>query len=57
MPLIGTVAAGICSSILADLSNTPELKEIHVGCAARLPQTAGSQVKRIAVHSLKSALQ
>ncbi len=49
--------AGLCSSVISDLGKTPEIEEIHVGRAARLPATVSGEVKRAAVRSLKSALQ
>lgn len=49
--------AGVCSSTLSDLANTPEIEEIHVGRAARVPQTASGQLRRAKVRALKSALQ
>ena len=48
---------GLCSGVLADLAATPELREVHVGRAARLPQTVSGAVSRDAVRSLKSALR
>jgi copper homeostasis protein len=51
------VGAGLCRSVLLDLGRTPELHEVHVGRAARLPQSFAGRVDREAVQSLKSALQ
>ncbi len=48
--------AGLCSCLLADLASTPELREVHVGRAARLPQTVSGAVSRDAVRAIKSAL-
>ncbi len=49
--------AGLCSAVLADLASTSELKEIHIGRAARIPQSVEGSVTREAVRSLKSALE
>jgi copper homeostasis protein len=51
------VATGLCQDLLGDLKNGSELREIHVGRAARLPHTVSGAVSREAVRSLKSALQ
>ena len=51
------VGAGVCSSIFSDLANTPEIEEIHVGRAARVPQTVSGQLQSAKVRALKSALQ
>lgn len=51
------VGAGVGSSILSDLAKTPEIEEVHVGRAARVPQTVSGQVRRARVRFLKSALQ
>jgi copper homeostasis protein len=49
--------AGLCSSVLANLAQISELREVHVGRAARVPQTVSGAVRREAVRSLKSVLQ
>jgi len=51
------VAAGLCRSVLLDLGRTPELHEVHVGRAARSPQSRAGSVNREAVRALKSAVQ
>jgi copper homeostasis protein len=51
------IGAGLCKSVLVDLGRTSELHEVHVGRAARLPQSFAGSVNREAVRSLKSALQ
>jgi copper homeostasis protein len=51
------VGAGVRRSTLSDLANTPEIEEIHVGRAARVPQTVSGQLRRARVRFLKSALQ
>lgn len=51
------VGAGTCSSTLTDLANIPEIEEIHVGRAARVPQTVSGQLRSARVRALKSALQ
>ncbi len=51
------VGAGVCASVLDDLRNEPSLVELHVGRAARVPQTTSGAVRREQISSLKSALQ
>jgi copper homeostasis protein len=51
------VGAGLCRMVLLDLGRTPELHEVHVGRAARVPQSSAGSVNREAVRSLKSVLQ
>ncbi len=48
---------GLCSSTFSDLASTPEIEEIHLGRATRVPQTVSGQLKRAKVRALKSALQ
>ncbi|MBV9303082.1 MAG: hypothetical protein JOY62_08760 [Acidobacteriaceae bacterium] len=56
-PQIGLiVAAGLCPSILADVSQHCPLGEIHIGRAARTPQTTSGRVSRTQIASLKSLL-
>ncbi len=49
--------AGLCRSVLLDLAKIPEIEEVHVGRAARVPQTVSGGVNQAAVRCLKSALQ
>ncbi len=51
------VGAGLCQAVLADLGGNSELREIHVGRAARVPRAVQGRVQREAVRSLKSSLQ
>lgn len=50
------VAAGLCACTLAGLRLEPCLEEVHVGRAAREPQTVDGKVCRRRVAALKSAL-
>lgn len=47
---------GLCTSIFPELKEEPELLELHVGRAARVPATASGVVDRAQVAALKSAL-
>ncbi len=51
------VAAGLDRNTLEGLRDSPLLNEIHVGRAARVPQSQSGNVSRDAVRALKSALQ
>ncbi len=51
------VGAGIDEPILNDLASTSELREVHVGRAARLPREVSGAVERQTVRSLKSLLK
>jgi copper homeostasis protein len=50
------VGAGLNPEFLAILKNEPELTEVHIGRAARVPQTASGVISRERVAALKSAL-
>lgn len=51
------VGVGICPAVLLDAGNTPELREVHVGRAARVPVDVSGKVERAAVRSLRSVLR
>ncbi len=51
------VGAGLSRNTLEELRDLPLLNEIHVGRAARVPQSVSGIVSRDAVRALKSALQ
>ena len=51
------VGAGLCSCTLAGLRVESRLEEVHVGRAARIPQTIGGKVRREQVAAVKSALE
>lgn len=47
---------GICASAIDELKRTPAISEMHVGRAARIPQTNQGALSREKVAALKSAL-
>lgn len=49
--------AGLCASAIEYLKGAQSISEIHVGRAARIPQTTSGVVSRERIRSLKSALQ
>lgn len=51
------VGAGVCADVMADLRGTPELREVHVGRAARRDKAIAGPVQRANVRALKSVLQ
>ena len=51
------VGAGLCECVLSGLRNEPYLGEVHVGRAARVPQTVDGKVSSKRVAALKSALE
>ncbi len=51
------VGAGLSPAVLEDLRQTPELREIHIGRAARAGLCASGPVDREAVRRVRSALQ
>lgn len=51
------VGAGLCECTLAELRLEPSLQEVHVGRAAREPQTVDGKVCRRRVAAIKSALE
>ena len=50
------VGAGLDHELVSELKNAPELSEIHVGRAARVPQSVSGKVSRHQVAALKSSL-
>lgn len=50
------VAAGLQTSILAEIANDSMISEVHVGRAARVPQTNSGAVRRTQVARLKRLL-
>jgi copper homeostasis protein len=48
------VGAGVCAATLADIASDAHAMEVHVGRAARIPQTVEGIVDRERVASLKS---
>jgi copper homeostasis protein CutC len=51
------VGAGLCPLTLQDLAAAPELREMHVGRAARVPQQVDGAVDAAAVRALKNTLR
>ncbi len=51
------VGAGLSPAVLEDLRITPELREIHIGRAARARHCVSGPVEREAVRRVRSALQ
>ena len=51
------VGAGLSPDVLEDLGQTPELREVHIGRAARARHCVSAPVEREAVWRVKSALQ
>lgn len=51
------VGAGLSPDVLEDLRQTPELREVHIGRAARVQHCVSAPVEREAVQRVKSALQ
>lgn len=45
--------AGLLADVIADLRGDPEIREMHVGRAARIPQETGGRVSRLQVVRLK----
>jgi len=50
------VAAGLCASILADLSRPNALEEVHIGRAARIAQITTGEISRAQIAALKRLL-
>jgi len=50
------VAAGVCPDTLRGLRDEPALREIHVGRAAREPQTVSGRISKQRIAALKNAL-
>lgn len=51
------VGIGVCASAVSELKNELTLVELHVGRAARVPQTTSGKVSRERISSLKRALE
>ncbi len=51
------VGVGLCREVLLDVQATPQLREVHVGRAARVPAEVTGQVERAAVRAVRSVLR